>query len=242
VGTAFSLDGIDDHVRVPDSPTLRPASLTVEGWFSFSSLNSLQVLFAKTAGTGTHESFIVFYQNGMLQATIGDATSIEPPLSVPFTPAPGTFHHVAFTFDDAADMMSLYLDGVKVALASVARSIGYDNHPVTLGAEFESEALSFFFAGLIDEVAFYSRALSTSEIQSIFNAGSLGKCPPPGLSGDANADGSVNVGDIFYLINHLFANGPSPTGRGDANGDGTVTVGDVFYLINFLFAGGEAPR
>jgi len=32
------------------------------------------------------------------------------------------------------------------------------------------------FVGLIDEVTLYSRALSTNEIQAIYNAGSAGKC------------------------------------------------------------------
>jgi streptogramin lyase len=62
------------------------------------------------------------------------------------------------------------------------------------------------------------------------------------VPGDANGDGSVTVGDVFYLINNLFAGGPAPIGSGDANGDGSVTVGDVFYLINYLFAGGPAPH
>jgi hypothetical protein len=61
------------------------------------------------------------------------------------------------------------------------------------------------------------------------------------VPGDANGDGSVTVGDVFYLINYLFAGGPAPIGSGDANGDGSVTVSDVFYLINYLFAGGPAP-
>jgi len=33
-----------------------------------------------------------------------------------------------------------------------------------------------------------------------------------GLSGDANADGSRSVSDVFYLINFLFAGGPAPQG------------------------------
>jgi NHL repeat len=61
------------------------------------------------------------------------------------------------------------------------------------------------------------------------------------LSGDANGDGSVTVGDVFYLINYLFAAGPAPI-SGDVNSDGSVTVGDVFYLVNYLFAGGPAPH
>jgi hypothetical protein len=61
--------------------------------------------------------------------------------------------------------------------------------------------------------------------------------------GDANGDGTIDVADVFYLINALFAGGPQPpsTCVGDANNDGKVDVADVFYLINFLFAGGPPP-
>jgi hypothetical protein len=60
-------------------------------------------------------------------------------------------------------------------------------------------------------------------------------------SGDANGDGMLDVADVFYVINFLFAGGPSPVGEADANGDGTVDVADVFYIINNLFAGGPGP-
>jgi hypothetical protein len=61
------------------------------------------------------------------------------------------------------------------------------------------------------------------------------------LAGDANADGTIDVSDVFYLINFLFANGAAPLRNVDANGDNQVDVADVFYLINFLFAGGAGP-
>lgn len=53
--------------------------------------------------------------------------------------------------------------------------------PLTIGATFEGGEQ---FLGLIDEVTLYNRALAAAEIQSIFNAGSAGKCktgssPPP---------------------------------------------------------------
>lgn len=60
-------------------------------------------------------------------------------------------------------------------------------------------------------------------------------------SGDVNWDGSIDVADVFYIINALFAGGPVPICPGDVNASGSVDVADVFYLINFLFAGGPAP-
>jgi hypothetical protein len=59
--------------------------------------------------------------------------------------------------------------------------------------------------------------------------------------GDANGDGVVNVADVFYVLNFLFAGGPAPLGRANVNGGSVIDVADVFYLINFLFAGGPAP-
>jgi len=51
----------------------------------------------------------------------------------------------------------------------------------------------------------------------------------------------VNVADVFYLINYLFAGGPQPVCSADADGNGILNVNDVFYLINYLFANGPAP-
>jgi hypothetical protein len=62
-----------------------------------------------------------------------------------------------------------------------------------------------------------------------------------GPNGDADGNGVVNVSDVFYLINYLFAGGPVPIGAVDADNNGAVNVTDVFFLINFLFAGGPTP-
>jgi Dockerin type I domain len=62
-----------------------------------------------------------------------------------------------------------------------------------------------------------------------------------GTSGDANGDGVVDIGDVFYLLNYLFAGGPYPVGPADVNNSDSLDVSDVFYLVNYLFAGGPTP-
>ena len=61
--------------------------------------------------------------------------------------------------------------------------------------------------------------------------------------GDANGDGSVNVGDVIYLVNYLYRQclPPNPLEAGDANCDGIVNVADVVYLVNYLYRGGDPP-
>ena len=66
-------------------------------------------------------------------------------------------------------------------------------------------------------------------------------CPVPG---DANFDGSANVGDAVYLIAYIFKGGAEPFCKpeADANGDCSVNVGDAVYLISYVFKGGAAPN
>jgi hypothetical protein len=63
------------------------------------------------------------------------------------------------------------------------------------------------------------------------------------VRGDCNGNGTVEAGDVVYLINYLFQNGPSPDPleAGDANCDSLVETSDVVYLINYLFRGGPPP-
>ena len=61
--------------------------------------------------------------------------------------------------------------------------------------------------------------------------------------GDANGNGLIELGDIVYLINYLYKNGPAPVPllSGDANCSGEVELGDVVYLISYLYKGGPPP-
>ena len=63
------------------------------------------------------------------------------------------------------------------------------------------------------------------------------------VCGDANHDGSRNVGDAVFLISYVFKGGaaPHPVCAGDANGDGGTNVGDAVYMINYVFKGGLPP-
>ncbi|MCK5126997.1 MAG: VCBS repeat-containing protein [candidate division Zixibacteria bacterium] len=65
----------------------------------------------------------------------------------------------------------------------------------------------------------------------------------PPYCGDANNDGSLDVGDAVYLINYAFKGGPAPNPvcQGDANNDSDVNVGDAIFIVNYAFKGGPSP-
>jgi hypothetical protein len=63
-------------------------------------------------------------------------------------------------------------------------------------------------------------------------------CPFPRIPcGDCNGDASIDLGDVVYLLSHLFKGGspPDPLCLGDVNCDGVVDVGDVIRMLNYLF-------
>ncbi|MCP4567996.1 MAG: M28 family peptidase [FCB group bacterium] len=82
------------------------------------------------------------------------------------------------------------------------------------------------------------------ETESNFNQGEVIFVPNLFLAGDANYDGSINVGDPVYIINYVFKSGdpPMPLAAGDANGDCAVNIGDAVYLIGYIFKSGPAPE
>ena len=63
------------------------------------------------------------------------------------------------------------------------------------------------------------------------------------VCGDSNGDSTVDIGDVVYLINYIFKEGPAPVpiGVADVDSSGSVDIGDAVYLINYIFKGGPAP-
>lgn len=90
--------------------------------------------------------------------------------SAPFYPTVGQWHHIALT--RSAGAYSFYVDGAITGSSSNAVFIPDSAAPVTIG---QSENLGFL-NGKMDEIEIVNRALSSSEILSIFQAGTAGKC------------------------------------------------------------------
>lgn len=88
--------------------------------------------------------------------------------------------HVAVTFDQPSGEARLYVNGQTVAAASLGSFTPETSVPLQIGrrptGSFDGGG-GLVFNGRIDEVSIYSRALSAPEIQTIFTAGSAGKCP-----------------------------------------------------------------
>ncbi len=185
VGHAFSLDGGDDHVEIPDSATLDGmAEVTLEGWLKFDTFpaDMIQVFVAKgtIAGSGT-TSYAMWHEtsSGSVKAALNTQTGGIITLSSGPLMDTSSFHHLALTYDGAN--ARLYVDGNEeqsVALSGAVLDTSaslYIGRRAGAGGDGAGDALD----GLIDEVSLYNRALSASEIAAIHAARGAGK----GLAG-----------------------------------------------------------
>jgi hypothetical protein len=170
-GSALQFDGVNDFVQVPDVPSLRPTSgLTLEGWVNFTTGATDGQVVGKPVGTTYFDSYTLWYQAGALRATAGSSTAQTTILVYPWTPAAGTWYHVAYTYDSATGAQRLYLNGAQVlANTSTANILGYDDHPVLIGADRDSGQLAYLWSGTLDEIQIWNTARSQADIQATMN-------------------------------------------------------------------------
>jgi uncharacterized repeat protein (TIGR01451 family) len=91
--------------------------------------------------------------------------------------APGQFYLVTGTYDGSA--FSLFVNGNLEGQYTEAKTIAYASSGWTIGSANSASRGSGFprtWNGVIDEVQAFNRSLLQTEIQAIFNAGSLGEC------------------------------------------------------------------
>lgn len=77
----------------------------------------------------------------------------------------GNFHLVNFVMDSTNNIGTLYVDGVAVGSGAGACASAYT--PKMIIGE---DSMYYYFAGIIDDVRLYGRALSAAEIQALYNS------------------------------------------------------------------------
>lgn len=173
VGNAFGLDGVDDQVEVPENPdhSLDLNTLTIDAWINRSSTADARIVDKITAGGA--DGYLLDIVNNRLRLIIGGANVVgETPIET------GTYTLVAGTFDGTN--LRVYVNGTLDGTTTVESTTTPANDlPLHIGTN--STADGNFFAGVIDELELFNRALTQDEIQSLVNADSTGKCRPAGI-------------------------------------------------------------
>ena len=183
-GLAFSFDGDNDFVEVPQVSGMNfgPNSpMTAELWAYRTSPASIMHFIGKRDGCGAINFQMAFDQSAWGWG--GDAGNAVVAPTMPLN----TWVHLAGTFDGTT--FRFYTNG-QLAAAGPGSLGPATTHPLTIGA---SGSCGWRFAGLIDEVAIYNRALTSTEVTAIYTAGSSGKCRPPAVVATNPRNGMARV-------------------------------------------------
>ncbi|MGH7992319.1 MAG: LamG-like jellyroll fold domain-containing protein, partial [Limisphaerales bacterium] len=183
VGEAFANDpenypfGTHNEFDVPDSPAYEITnSLSIEGWIRPRG-NGYDIFWRGDNRPGFDPYFLGMQNNTTLGFFIENAAGT--PASVLTTlPAYNQWYHVAATLDGNSGNMNLYVNGALVAQANTTiRPFGPlipTDHPGIGIGNVNDGGNNFPYWGDIDEISLYSRALSLSEVQAIYNDGISG--------------------------------------------------------------------
>ncbi len=204
VSQAFSFNGVDAALQIPDSPNLNftgTSPMSVEFWaYRTGSQSVMHFLGKRTPGCGSAWEYQLGFDptDGLFFVGAGSSgvfTGVQMPLN--------TWMHLAGIFDGST--FRFYTNGVLAGTGSGTLG-SFTSVPLIIGTSGGCP----YFAGLIDEVSIYNRALSAGEVQSIYFAESFGKCGvPPALSVQpANQNGFVGQSVSFSSL----ATGYNPLG------------------------------
>lgn len=204
VADAFSFAGTQ-YIDVPRSASLEPANVTVDAWVKASSPGTGKYILSKGGVDNTAASYALYTGSGItgegLFFYVYDGTG---PTGVHLSPDGGTgvwdgnWHHVAGSYDGTD--VHLFVDGKEVGTGTpTTAAIAYglaDTNDFFIGIYDPgcADCVDTHFPGEIDEVEVFNKALSATNIASIFNAQTAGKCLPVKIHVE------LNFPDILELL------------------------------------------
>jgi len=162
---ALYFDGVDDFAEVADTPLLSGGpgkDLSVEAWVKLTTVTGAHALITKFADRDWKD-WGMTVQDGKLQVDIesGGDNWVYNGGSIPA----GVWTHVAFAFDDSANVVRLYINGIEVGSgASLLKDMPDTDAPVVLGnRNYPPPEPS---TGIIDEVRIWSYPRGVAEIRA----------------------------------------------------------------------------
>lgn len=171
-GSAISCDGTEAYVMIPDDEAFEFAGdFTLACWIQNEAPPSDHSSFItkgyhKPGGAGGDSRpwyLVYFLTGGTVDMFLRDAGGTNSRAIGKTAVNDGDWHHITALKD--GDEVRIYIDGKEDGTAPAVDAVyGENDQPLVFMVHFDR-----WFAGLIDEVAIYSRALDEAEINTIMS-------------------------------------------------------------------------
>ncbi|MBR9681548.1 MAG: LamG domain-containing protein [Candidatus Altiarchaeota archaeon] len=164
-GTAINFDGVDDFVNIGSSSSLKAYTPTISAWFkTTSSQENLMIYRWRLYGLAARLNWNSTYL-GKLAFAFNDAAANYYYVVSPQTYTDGSWHHMAASFNGTS--LNLYLDGLEVSSSTTNANMYYGSGGASVGRD--GDYNGSFFAGSVDDVRLYDKALSSDAIYALYD-------------------------------------------------------------------------
>ncbi len=159
-GSAFQFDGAKSCMTVPNSIDLQlGGAFTLEAWvLPTKSQEFAPVFFKEAESFYSYSLFLGGFSSGHLEGFVADEPWEWTEVESPETLSTKSWSHIAMTSDGTT--LRLYVNGTLVDTGS-AKLAMESNGPLLIGC---AKTFNEYFAGNVDQVQVYNRALSAEEI------------------------------------------------------------------------------
>ncbi|AQQ69920.1 hypothetical protein SMSP2_00254 [Limihaloglobus sulfuriphilus] len=196
--------------------------LTVMFWVKPADSGDHSVISKASTASSTRGWGVYLSSDSSAEFYVGGPSQYAP-VSADNAWQPGQWTHVACTFNSG--VAAIYINGeLKNEVSNISNTVDNSSAMLKIGG---AEAVTAQFAGVLDEIAIYSRPLGQAEIHELAAKGVMPKCGE-WLAGDVNNDCAVNILDAARLSGSWKQTGSLL--QGDLNEDREVNIED-FNII-----------
>lgn len=165
---AYSFDGTDDYVSIPNIGLSSASSFSLSAWVNLDGTGSNQTLMGRY--DGSDDILSIYWDGSGWECRIGHVGGSEQQFKGGSANA-GSWTHIAVTFDSSGPTTTIYQDGSSVASSSNSLADFADSTTGPhIGRRSDGSGL---LGGDIDDPRIYDKALSSSEVSNLYNNGSI---------------------------------------------------------------------
>jgi hypothetical protein len=181
---AFTFDGEDDYIEIPDDASIRPQFISISLWFKTSDgTNSQSILYKSEWNTYLNEQYSLALnfvnipnqfdcsiKNGAVNCDISG--SVWRRNRVTEVVDDNIWHHLVYTYN--GEQSTIYIDGVSVSTQEFEPGVidNCEGSPLFIGRNwfFEGNVVINAYSGELDDIGIWNRAITPTEVSNIYES------------------------------------------------------------------------